>query len=137
MNEIKEIISQVKMKEKVGDKELKEYLSELDVNTLNKLLIIFSGPPRLTVTEVFKAAFIASAVIGMLLTYVILTPDYLVNTKANISIIVGVLCVVWLYYLRFVSNNENKLISLASKLVNRQKIVTLITYTLQEKYKNL
>jgi len=133
MNEIKEIISQVKMKEKVGDKELKEYLSELDVNTLNKLLIIFSGPPRLTVTEVFKAALIASAVIGMLLTYVILTPDYLVNTKANISIIVGVLCVVWLYYLRFVSNNENKLISLASKLVNRQKIVTLITYTLQEK----
>lgn len=135
--EMVEIVEQVKQKEKEGDKALKDYLFSLDINTLNRLLLIFNGPEAVTEFDLLRSAFIVATAVGAVLTYVIMTSDYFFYTKLNIALFFLAFGICWAYYVNYFKYREKSIIRRSYRSIKKQKLITLIGFVLQEKYKEL
>lgn len=135
--EIYEIVEQVKQKEKEGDKALKDYLFSLDINTLNRLLLIFNGPEAVTEFDLLRSAFIVATAVGAVLTYVIMTSDYFFYTKLNIALFFLAFAIYWAFYVNYFKYREKSIIRRSYRSIKKQKLITLIGFVLQEKYKEL
>lgn len=135
-DEINDIVKNVKEKEKKGEKELLDYLRGLTINDLNRLLVIFNGNAGLSIRTVIQATFTGAALVGVIIGNQDMSD---MNMKLFMNLLLLFIVIYSVYWLIRVRNitSERGIIDHSHKVTSRQKILTLISFELQEKYKNL
>ncbi len=134
-DEIVDIVNTVKNKEEEGEQKLLTYLDSLDLHTLNRLLIIFNGPGKPTLLQVFTASTGSTALIGG-----VIAGSFLSGDSPLFSIFICMVLVLSSFY--FVArlklkSQQNAIIKDSTMVVSTQKILTSINFVIQEKYRAL
>jgi hypothetical protein len=138
LDKIKEIVEQVKKKEIEGDKELLQYLYELDTGTLNQLLYLFGGRAPISLRRVFAASLASSALIGGYIIIVILAPTGFNSTmmELTVSILFMLFGLFMAIYYNFTSS-PTFIFKSSQKMKINTKLMTVIKFVLETKYKEL
>ncbi|GGH81222.1 hypothetical protein JOD43_001055 [Pullulanibacillus pueri] len=137
-----DLINEVKEKEKEGSKALLNFLSHQDINTLHQLSLVFKGgstryPGFRIMTLVQFPVFFAT---GLIIVFSMVTSNSTFEFVQYIKFAFAVFLAVHGSIMMFKIHGykkESALIKSSKDLLSKEKIIYMIDFTLNEKYKNL
>lgn len=135
-SKINTLVNEIEKKDKTSDEELLSYLRELDINTLNRLVIIFNENKGITLIQAFAAALAGATLINALFGFVSLLSDSFIIFKVIVLWFFALIATIWALSAVKISGKK-RIIRQSSKFLFKQKILTFINYILQEKLNDI
>ncbi|GGH83920.1 Na+/glutamate symporter [Pullulanibacillus pueri] len=146
VKDISAIVEDVELKEIGEEKNLINYLKELDIHTLNQLYYIFNGGASLkTPMQMLKLLLIPLSIFGgFIIVFMnygsqesgLFSPDDREFIKTMFGFVIALLGIFSFLKSKRMSK-KTELIKRSHKVVTRQKTMSMISFVLEEKYKAL